>query len=322
MEQFTCSLCGDTERSTCFTAFDFDASVEPFHLVQCTGCSLTMTQPMPSPVSLDKYYPDTYYGSGKRKFTGVIEYLTVLGCKLRAKKVVQQISRSKSGQHVNKILDVGCGRANLLQNLKRLGCECYGTERAKFPDDGHLDGIDIFKGSIAEKGYEVDCFDAVVIWHVLEHLHDPLETLDEIARITRKSGIISIAVPNFSSLQSNLFKSDWFHLDLPRHLFHFNVKNLCQALTQRGYFIQSVSTCSLEQNIFGFVQSFMNKLKFLGKPNEFYQLLKKRAGLADNLKLLLWLIIAILTLPFAFIEFMISCMLGKGASAIVFAHKT
>ena len=322
MEQFTCSLCGGKESSTCFTAFDFDSSVEPFQLVQCTDCSLAVIQPTPPPASLDKYYPASYYGSGKRKFSGVIEFLTVLGCKLRAKKVVQQISRTKSGQHANKILDVGCGRANLLRHLNRIGCECYGTERAKFPDDGHLDGIDIFKGSVVERRYESDYFDAVVIWHVLEHLNDPLETLDEIARITRKNGIISIAVPNFSSLQSSLFKSDWFHLDLPRHLFHFNVKNLCQVLTNRGYSVQTMSTCSLEQNIFGFIQSFMNKLKFIGKPNEFYQLLKKRSGFAETTKLVLWLIIALLTLPFAMIEFVISCVFNKGASAIVFAHKT
>ena len=322
MEQFTCSLCGGKESSTCLAAFDFDSSVEPFQLVQCTGCSLTVIQPTPPPASLDKYYPESYYGSGKRKFSGVIEFLTVLSCNLRAQKVVKQISRSMSGKHVNKVLDVGCGRANLLGHLNKLGCECYGTERAKFPDDGHSEGIDIFRGSVAERRYESDYFDAVVIWHVLEHLHDPLETLDEIARITRKNGIIAIAVPNFSSLQSNLFKSDWFHLDLPRHLFHFNVKNLCQALTQRGYSIQSVSTCSLEQNIFGFIQSFMNKLKFIGKPNEFYQLLKKRSGFAETTKLVLWLIIALLTLPFAMIEFVISCAINKGASAIVFAHKT
>jgi 2-polyprenyl-3-methyl-5-hydroxy-6-metoxy-1,4-benzoquinol methylase len=322
MEQFTCSLCGGKESSNCFTAFDFDSSVEPFQLVQCTGCSLTIIQPTPPPDSLDEYYPESYYGSGKRKFSGVIEFLTVLSCKLRAKKVVKQISRKKSGLHVNKILDVGCGRANLLQHLRGLGCECYGTERAKFPDDGNLDGIEIFKGSVAEGDYKNDYFDAVVIWHVLEHLHDPLVTLDEIARITRKDGIIAIAVPNFSSLQSNWFKSDWFHLDLPRHLYHFNVENLCQALTQRGYAVDSVSSCSLEQNIFGFVQSFMNKLKFLGKPNEFYQLLKKRSGSAETIKLALWLVIATLTLPFAVIEFVISCLLNKGASAIVFARKT
>ena len=322
MEQFNCSLCGGKESSICFTAFDFDSSVEPFQLVQCTGCRLTVIETAPPPASLDKYYPESYYGSGKVKFPVVIEFLTVLGCKLRAQKVVQHISRTKSGLHVNKILDVGCGRANLLQHLKYLSCECYGTERANFPVDGRLDGIEIFKGSVAEGDYKNGYFDAVVIWHVLEHLNDPLDTLDEISRITREGGIIAIAVPNFSSLQSMLFKPDWFHLDLPRHLFHFNVKNLCQSLKQRGYSIQSVSTYSLEQNIFGFIQSFMNKLKFLGKPNEFYQLLKRRSGLADSLKLLLWLIIAMLTLPFALIEFVVSCMLGKGASAIVFAHKT
>ncbi len=95
MEQFSCSLCGGEESSTCFTAYDFDSSVEPFQLLQCNGCSLTITQPAPSPESLDEYYPESYYGSGRRKFSAVIEFLTVLSCKLRAKKVVKQISRKE-----------------------------------------------------------------------------------------------------------------------------------------------------------------------------------------------------------------------------------
>ena len=322
MAQFTCSLCGGTQNNLCFTALDFDNSVEQFDIAQCSQCSLAMTEPAPEPSVMDGYYPDTYYGSGKKKFSGVIESLTVMGCKLRAKKILKEVSPTSPTESTSKVLDIGCGRANLLRHLKDLGCECYGTERAKFPDDGQLDGIEIFKGSLSEGEYKDNYFDAVVIWHVLEHLHDPFVTLDEITRVTRKDGIIAVAVPNFSSLQSKLFKSNWFHLDLPRHLYHFNVENLCQALKLRGYSIQSVSTCSPEQNIFGFIQSLMNKLKFLGKPNEFYQLLKKRSGLADTLKLVLWFIIAMLTLPFAIMEFVISCMLNKGANAIVFAQKT
>ena len=277
MEQFTCSLCGGTDSRGCFSAYDFDQSSESYEIVRCKSCGLALTTPMPDPATMDRYYPETYYGSG---------------------------------------------RANLLRFLKELGCNCYGTERSKFPADSQLAGIKVFIGSVAEGDYEDEFFDAVVIWHVFEHLHEPVRTLDEIARITRKEGIIAIAVPNFSSLQSTWFKSDWFHLDLPRHLYHFNVKNLCKLLREKGYSIDSASTCSLEQNIFGFVQSFMNKLKFIGKPNEFYSLIQKRSGFRQTLKFILWLIIAVLILPLAMIEFVVSCMLGRGACAIVFAHKT
>lgn len=322
MEQFTCSLCGGIESRDCFTAHDFDHSVETFELVQCTNCKLVLTNPFPETAVMDRYYPEDYYGGGNKKFSGVVEFLTMLGCKLRAKKILREIAKVNSDDKVKKVLDIGCGRANLLRYLSELGCECYGTERSKFPDEVHLPGIEIFRGSVAEGGYNAGFFDAVIIWHVMEHLHDPFSTLDEIVRITRKEGLIAIAVPNFSSVQSNWFKSDWFHLDLPRHLYHFNMDNLSQALRERGYSIQSLSTCSPEQNIFGFIQSFMNKLKFLGKPNEFYQLLKKRSGLAENSKLVLWLVVALLTLPFAMVEFVVSCMLNRGASAIVFAHKT
>ena len=321
MEQTTCSLCGDTEIGGCFSAYDFDQSSESFEILRCNSCGLALTTPMPDPAIMDRYYPEAYYGSGTKKFSGAIEFLTVLGCKLRARKIFKKIAHTRSPEGTRNVLDIGCGRANLLRFLNELGCNCYGTERSEFPADSQLTGIKIFKGQVADGKYEDKFFDAVVIWHVLEHLHEPIKTLDEIARITRSEGIIAIAVPNFSSLQSTMFKSDWFHLDLPRHLYHFNVKNLRQILRKKGYSINSVSTCSLEQNIFGFVQSFMNKLKFIGKPNEFYMLIQNRSGTRQTLKFMLWLVIAMLVLPLAMIEFVISCMIGRGACAIVFAHK-
>ena len=322
MEQFTCSLCHGKEASHCFSAFDFDRSVEQFELVKCRACGLAITQPVPDISSMNSYYPGAYYGSGKKKFSSVIELLTVLGNKLRARKILKEIALARSDDGASKVLDIGCGRANLLRSLKDAGCECYGIERTRYSDDSHSDEIEIFKGSIAERVYSDGFFDAVIIWHVLEHLHDPIETLDDVARITKKGGLIGIAVPNFSSFQSSLFKADWFHLDLPRHLYHFGTENLSRVLEQRGYAISSVSTSSLEQNLFGFIQSLMNKLKFLGKPNEFYQLLKKRSGTGQTLELVLWLIIAMLILPLALIEFVIALITGKGAIAIVYAHKT
>jgi hypothetical protein len=203
-------LCGGTESWSCFSAYDFDQSSESYEILRCKSCGLALTTPMPDPAIMDRYYPETYYGSGSKKFSSVIEFLTVLGCKLRARKIFKKVAKTRSLEGVSNVLDIGCGRANLLRFLKEPGCNCYGTERSKFPADSQLSGIQIFKGSVAEGDYE----------------------------------------------------------------------------------------------------------------DEFYKLIQKRSGVGQTLKLMLWLIIAMLILPLAMIEFVISCMLGRSACAIVSRTKS
>jgi len=202
-----------------------------------------------------------------------------------------------------------------------MNCECHGVERESYASENKDTGITIHRSSLEDIQFDHAYFDAVIIWHVLEHLYRPIETLDEATRIIKDGGLVAIAVPNFSSLQSRWFKSGWFHLDLPRHLYHFDPDNLDQALTQRGFVVQSISTCSVEQNLFGFMQSLMNSFKFLGRSNTFYRLLKQHSGFTNNLKLAGWLVLGLLVFPFTLAEFLISCVLNKGASVIVFAKK-
>ena len=322
VDNFECSLCKGKKGKQVFSAFDFDKSTEPFEVLQCTACGLAQTQPLPDPASLNDYYSESYYGSSTKKFSGIIESLTILGSKIRAKKILKALSNNRPDRDKFKVLDIGCGRANLLRELNKMGCDCSGTELDKHPSDDAATDIKIYRGSIEDGNFGESVFDGVIIWHVLEHLYNPSETLDEMARVTCDGGLAAIAVPNFSSLQSRWFKSNWFHLDLPRHLYHFNVENLSEALTQRGYVIDSVSTCSLEQNLFGFMQSLMNSFRFLGKPNNFYQLLKQHSGFAKSMKLAALLIIALLIFPIALIEFVTSCILKNGASVVIFAHKS
>ena len=120
-EPFTCSLCACTESIDCFPAYDFDQSIEMFALVRCSSCGLALTTPFPELSAMDSYYSEAYYGSGSKKFAGVIESLTVLGCKLRAKNILKRIGTLRSGNPKPKVLDVGCGRANLLPTLKTWG---------------------------------------------------------------------------------------------------------------------------------------------------------------------------------------------------------
>jgi Methyltransferase domain len=59
----------------------------------------------------------------------------------------------------------------------------------------------------------------IAMWHVLEHLPDPWETLDAAAANLEPGGVLAVAVPNPKSFQFRMTRARWPHVDAPRHLF-------------------------------------------------------------------------------------------------------
>ena len=120
-------------------------------------------------------------------------------------------------------------------------------------------------------------FDQVILWHVLEHLTNPREVLAEIHRILKPGGQVIVAVPNFSSLQAEWTGPAWFHLDLPRHLYHFPVEGLRTLLQRTQFAIAREQHFSLRQNPFGWVQSAFNRRDTQSR-NRLYNMLHNRTG--------------------------------------------
>ena len=171
VDDFECAICQGKKGKQVFSAFDFDQSVEPFEVLQCTKCSMAQTNPKPDALSLGNYYSESYYGSSTKKFSGLVEFLTVLGNRLRAKKILKGLSTTRSADDRFKVLDIGCGRANLLRQLSLSGCDCSGTELDKHPAEDAEPDIKIHRGSLEEAEFGDATFDGVIIWHVLEHVH-------------------------------------------------------------------------------------------------------------------------------------------------------
>ena len=97
---------------------------------------------------------------------------------------------------------------------------------------------------LASARLTVDSFDAVVMSHSLEHVSEPRADLARVRRLLRPGGLLLISVPNFASWQREMFGSEWFALDLPRHRTHFTPRSLAHALRGEGFELVSVRTTS------------------------------------------------------------------------------
>jgi len=254
-----------------FPAFDY-ISGETFQVARCRHCAQVVTLPVPADIG--KYYPAGYYGDKKgRRFPAVMEWLQEKLYVWRSRQVLRRLKRKNA-----KVLDIGCGRGQLLRAFRQSGCDVTGTE---FSDDACRFAREVLKlpvrvGLLKELNFPDNSFDVVVMWHVLEHVSDPRPTIAEVARILRPGGIFLVAVPNFGSPEAQLTKAGWFHLDVPRHLSHHTNKSLSHSLSTAGLSPTWVSSLAPEYDTFSFVQSLLNW--FGVQPNLFYNLLRGQSA--------------------------------------------
>jgi 2-polyprenyl-3-methyl-5-hydroxy-6-metoxy-1,4-benzoquinol methylase len=102
----------------------------------------------------------------------------------------------------------------------------------------------------------------VAIWHVLEHLANPAEVLDEVAQKLRPGGVLAIGVPNPSSLQFRVLGSRWAHLDAPRHLCLVPPDALIKKGEELGMRTVAMTTKDpegLEFNLFGWINALRRR---------------------------------------------------------------
>ena len=263
----TCALCGGEPVPV--LAID-----ERFALVRCASCGLVSTSPELPPEDMEAWYPPEYYGRRNRRFNALFERLVVVFRGRRARLVSRMARKGRA-------LDVGCGRGLLPALLRRDGWDASGLELSDTAaEHARSLGIPVFVGPIEEGPWEDGSFEAIVVWHVLEHLRDPRSAIRRAHALLAAGGLLLVAVPNFESLQARVGSRGWFHLDVPRHYHHFGLGVLRRLLEEEGFAVELVSHFALEQNPFGWVQTLLNRLGF--RRNLLYEMLKNESAREDS----------------------------------------
>lgn len=123
-------------------------------------------------------------------------------------------------------------------------------------------------------------FDVITLWHVLEHLPSPGQDIEKLKARLSPGGVLFIAVPNFDSWEAAIGRSRWFHLDVPRHLYHFTPNTVRRLLELQGFRVNRINFFSWTYNVFGSWQTLLNLV--VPERNYLYRRWKHRMRIAPH----------------------------------------
>ncbi len=239
MKYVRCVLCGSEHYKDYLVRGDLNLFLEgEFHLVQCLECGLVYLNPRPARNEIPTFYPNHY-----DQFNFAIHkssFLTRMDRNYGLHKRCRAVLRYR--RH-GRLLDVGCATGDFLDAMRRYpGWEVYGVElneRASEYARRQL-GLTVTTGTLEDADYPERYFDVVTLWHVLEHIYDPLGALRKIYRLLKSEGILIFTTPNLDSLDAHLYGAFWIGYDLPRHLQVFSYRTLRTLTDKSGFRILDI----------------------------------------------------------------------------------
>ena len=156
-----------------------------------------------------------------------------------------------SGDQRGRLLDVGCGAGDGIVRMRALGWDAEGVDvDALAVETARGRGLDVTLGTLTAQRYAGGAFAAIVMSHVIEHMHNLRAELDECFRLLERGGRLIIETPNAASWLHGMFGSNWRGLEPPRHIQVFTRAALGQLAIERGFEIQHLATTPKSASFF------------------------------------------------------------------------
>ena len=213
IEKCICCNSKNFDNWVCFNGFKSDV---------CKDCNLIFMNPQLDKQGLKEFY-ENYIGETRLN---------------NNKKMKQRSFQYKLDVDVllkfadkGKILDVGCSGGYFLKNIPQ-SFEKFGTELDPYAHEIAKKSLNIneknlYLGDVLDSQFDNSYFDVITMRGVIEHVHDPVETIKKVSKLMKPGAIFYIcATPNGESFVAKLFKQNWNLFHPVEHLWHFSSKNL------------------------------------------------------------------------------------------------
>jgi ubiquinone/menaquinone biosynthesis C-methylase UbiE len=229
---------------------------EDYSVVQCQNCNFYFVDPpiKLSPEEWNYLYDSNYFFE-----------MTGWHKKERIRQLNYRLSTlEKYCDHtVKNYLDVGCGEGLAMIEAKRREWIPHGIDisdnrrdEAKTPD------FKFTKMDLISANFPANFFDVILMDSVLEHVTNPMESLQELYRILSPGGALYLGIPNENSLINDVRSIGYKILgkgnisarlrpfESPYHISGFNRKSLNYAIKKSGFKI-------------ALLRNFATKMEFL-----------------------------------------------------------
>jgi 2-polyprenyl-3-methyl-5-hydroxy-6-metoxy-1,4-benzoquinol methylase len=223
-----CPLC-DEKQSTLFDRRNFRGYQVSNRL--CLNCGFIYQSPRMNEPELDSFYEHEY----RKVYQGSQEPIQkdLLVQSKRAESLIKVLEDSGI-ENVDRHLDIGCSSGILLERVaKQYHCQGVGVEPGEaYRTYAEDQGLKVYATLQDVKNAGEQKFDLITIIHVLEHLPNPVDYLNQLKGTWLKSdGILLIEVPN-------LYAHNSFEV---AHLASFSQFTLEETLRKAGYSKQFLS---------------------------------------------------------------------------------
>ncbi|MFM8609265.1 MAG: class I SAM-dependent methyltransferase [Burkholderiaceae bacterium] len=229
-----CPCCGESAAQVVATR---DGKTgEALLTVECARCGLGRIDPLPTPEALADWYAHHY----RQEYKGAVQ--PALRHVLRAGRNAllrwdwlqrHQLALPWTGAaHCGRSLDIGASSGEFVALMREVGIDAHGIE----PHAGYAGyaqqsmQLQILHGPLQQRllDFAPASLDLVTMFHVLEHLVDPLPTLRQIADRLSPGGVLYIEVPNATRPCSP------HYMFFRAHVLYFTGLSLRQTLQAAG----------------------------------------------------------------------------------------
>ena len=202
---------------------------EYVNTVICTRCALVFLNPQPSPLALQSFYKEEYFG----------EVSQIQDAKKNEKNIWQRnvlfpwLNKNVPNSPIGKILDVGSGHGDWLSFFDSEN-QVEGIEASKQAADfcrGRF-GFPVSNQDFLTNNFPPEKFDLVTALSVIEHFNNPLEALVEANRILRPGGYLYLSTPDLSDLTLVKGIEKYFKL---AHTYYYTPTTLKSLLEKSGF---------------------------------------------------------------------------------------
>lgn len=211
------------------------ATIDGWHVVCCRRCGLAYLNPRPAELELEALYTEAYFCSMQRR-TGTED--AEKGIAEQTEDIVGIERFKKHGT----LLDIGCATGHLLVAARRRGWEVTGIEFSEWAARIAREqfGLEVLAGTVESLTLPQKRFDVITIYHVLEHLPDPLSALQRASRWMKDDGLLVIRLPNLRSFDVRYYQDQWEGWSVPFHFYHFSPKTLKRLLGVAGFQVMQI----------------------------------------------------------------------------------